>query len=250
VRQLDRACSLTPPDQALAGARIARPPSSVPSWRRAMGRPRSVLRLGAAAFLLILGLGMFAELLRLRGRLAAINREQAALEARIEESDRALSRFREELAEERQQDLPIREKLKNITTRPDRLKPEKVPPSPSKEQVVSLALAPNMRAPGGIDKAVISADTRFVELKIAILAPGQQLIRAVAKTVDGKREIWTEEWPAARQPRSAGAVSMLIPADRFRAAEAQVYSLTLSRPSPEGRADQEFEIRYFRVISK
>ncbi|HKX31462.1 MAG TPA: hypothetical protein VJ302_27495, partial [Blastocatellia bacterium] len=160
VRQLDRACSLTPPDPALAGARIARQPSSVRSWQRAMGRPRSVLMLGAAAFLLILGLGMFAELLRLRGRLAAINREQAALEARIEESDRTLSRFREELAEERQQDLPLREKLKNITTRPDRLKPEKVPPSPSKEQVVSLALAPNMRAPGGIDKAVISADTR------------------------------------------------------------------------------------------
>src|SRR5262249_3189237 len=120
----------------------------------------------AAALLLLLGSGLMIELLRLQGRLAAVSEERGALERRAKESERQLAEARDEVTEERNRSIDLRERLENVTGRLDRIEQERAKTQASNNQIVSLALAPGIRDIGKLDRAVISARTSFVELRV------------------------------------------------------------------------------------
>src|SRR5262249_37247775 len=120
----------------------------------------------AVALLSLLGAGLGIELLRLRGQLAAVSEERAAIERRTEESEWRLIHEREQLARERQQGVELRVKLENLNDQLARLGQERAGSQASKYQIVFLALTPVARNFDKPNRAVLSAHTSFVELRL------------------------------------------------------------------------------------
>jgi hypothetical protein len=251
ARQLVRVCSSESPPEAATGDSV-RKSSSMYSWIGLFARQRLALGFGvAAALLLILGLGLVNELLRLRERLAVMGEERAALEQRVEEAERQLAQEREQLADERKHGIALREELGNVIGRLGRLEQESGRSQSSKDRIVFLALAPGVRDIIKPARVVIPAGTRFVELRVTLERQEKpRSYRAVVKTVDGSREIWIREGVEPRQGRSAEYVVLRVPADRFKAMEEQDFTLTLSAPIAGGKDYEEIEIIYFQAIAK
>jgi hypothetical protein len=252
ARRLVQVCSSQSARQTVSDGRIDSGLFFLRSWFRSLGKQRPALGFGmATALLLLVGGWLAIELLRLRGQLVLISEERAALERRAEEAERRLAQEREQLAVERQQNIALREKLGNVNSRQGLLKPEPAPRHASRNQIVFLALTPGVRDINKPDTAVISADTRFLELQVTLERQEKQHpYRAVVKTVDGGREIWIREGIKPRQTRSAQYVVIKVPADRFKAAGGQDFMLTLSAPIVGGRDYEELESCYFQVIAR
>jgi hypothetical protein len=259
ARQLDEMLSIKAPAHTATYERIE--DGRGESW---FFSPRSLLRslagrrpapvFGfAAAILALLVTGLAIELLRLRGRLAAVSEERAAVERRAEESERRLVHEREQLSEERKNGAELREKLGNLNSRLGQLEQGRANSQASNDQIVLLALTPAVR---GIDKpdiAVISANTSFVELRVELErqeAANLRSYRAVVKTVHESREVWTQEGIKPQRRKSAQYVIVRAPADRFKATGAQDFMLTLEAPAAGGKGYEEIESRYFQVTSK
>jgi hypothetical protein len=252
ARQLVHVCSLQSAVQADTEARTDSIYLSLRSWLQSLAGQRMALVFGvAAALLLLFGSGLFIELLRLRARLAVVNDERAALQRRVDDVEQQLADEREQLAVERQQNIDLRERLGNVNSRSDLLVREPAPPQSPKNQIVLLALEPGIRDIKKLDSAVIYADTSLVELRVTLdRQERQRSYRAAVKTVDGGKEIWIGEGIKPRQHRSAQYVVVRVPADRFRAARAQDFTLTLSAPVAGGKYYEELEIIYFQVIAR
>src|SRR5262249_37404297 len=108
ARQLVQVCSPKATAQTTADDRIEGDFFSLSRLPRSLLKPRLTPVLGVAtALLLILGAGIFIELLRLRRQLATLNEEHAAIERRAEESERRLAYEREQLAEEHKQTVAL-----------------------------------------------------------------------------------------------------------------------------------------------
>src|SRR5262249_28301175 len=123
----------------------------------------------------------------------------------------------------------------------------------SNNQVVSLALAPGIRDINKLDRAVISAHTSFVELRANLErqeGASQRPYRVIVKTVEGGREIWTQEGIRAQSSGSAKSVVVRVPAERFKAAGVRDFTLTLSGLDTGGKEYEEIESCYFQVTSK
>ncbi|MGH9754502.1 MAG: hypothetical protein ACREA2_17115 [Blastocatellia bacterium] len=197
----------------------------------------------AAALLLLLGAGLFIEMLRLRRHLATVNEERTAIERRAEESERRLAREREQLDEERKQSVALQEKLEQEIARSQT----------TKNQIVFLSLTPGIRDINRPDRAVISARTSFVEMRVDLERQGATTPRsykAVVKTVDGGREIWTQEGIKTRRRNSAQYIVVRVPADRFKAAGAQDFTLTLGALTGGEKDYEELDSYYFQVAAR
>jgi len=221
-------------------------PRSLANWR-----PAPVF--GAAAALLSLVVaGLVIELLRLRGQFATVSEELATIERRAEESGRRLVHEREQLAEERKQSVELREKLENLYSQLDRSSREQTNSQAPNNQIVFLALTPGVRSIIKPDRAVIYPSTRFVELRVELEereSPPPRSYRLVVKAVDGDREIWTQEGIKLRRRNSARYVMVRAPADRFKAAGAQDFMLTLDALTAGGKGYEELESYYFQVTA-
>jgi hypothetical protein len=207
----------------------------------------------AVAVLSLLGGGLVIELLRLRGQLAAVSVERAAIERRSEETERRLVHEIEQLAKERKQSDGLREELENLNSQLERLGREQAETQASKNQIVLLALTPGVRNIDNPDRAVLSANTNFVELRVELeryASAPLRSYRAVVKTVDGVAEIWTREGIKPRRRKSAQYVVVRIPSDRFRATGAQDFILTLDALTAGGKNYEELESYYFQVTAR
>jgi hypothetical protein len=253
ARELVQVFSPKSSAQTAADGRIESKLFSLRSRLRWFGEWRLTPVFGVAvAFLLLLATGLVIELLRLRGQLAAVSEERAAIARRAGESERRLIHEREQLTEERKQSVALREKLENLNSRLDQLEQEQARSQASKNQIVFLALTPGVRNINNPDKAVISAHTSFVELRVELerqeSAPPRSY-RTVVKT-DGGREIWTQEGIKPRRRKSVQYVAVRVPADRFKAAGAQDFMLTLGALTAGGKGYEEIESLYFQVTTR
>jgi hypothetical protein len=253
ARELLRVCSLKAGAQTAADNRIEGKFFSLRSRLLSLVTLRPAPVFGVAVALLsLLGAGLGIELLRLQGQFAAVSEERAAIERRAEESERRLADEREQLAEERKQGADLREKLENLNSRLDRLGRERSDPQASKNQIVFLALTPNVRNIDNTARAVLSANTSFVELRVELEsqeASNLRSYRAIVKADEGDREIWKQEGIKPRRRKSAHYVVIRVPADRFKATGAQDFNLTLDALSAGGKDYEEFETYYFQVTA-
>jgi hypothetical protein len=244
AKQLVRVCSLKSPAQTVANDRIESRFFSPPSRLRLLARQRLAPVFGvAAALLLLLVAGLVIELLRLRGQLATVSEERAAIERRAEESERRLVRERGQLTEERNQSIALQEKLEQ----------ERARSQASKNQIVFLALTPGIRSVNKTDRAVISARTSSVELWVELEkqeATNPRSYRAVVKTVEGNREIWTREGIKPQWRKSAHYAVIRIPANRFKTAGARDFTLTLGALTAGGKGYEDLESYYFQVAMR
>jgi len=219
---------------------------SLANWR-----PAQFFGVAAALLSLVVG-GLVIELLRLRGQLAEVSEERAGIERLTEESERRLVHEREQLARERQQGVELREKLENLYMQLARLETAQAGSQAPKNQIVFLALTPGVRSIINSDRAVIYPNTSFVELRLELEereSTPPRSYRAVVKTVDGDREIWTQEGIKPRRRNSALYVIVRAPADRFKAAGAQDFMLTLDALIAGGKGYEELESYYFQVTA-
>jgi hypothetical protein len=254
ARELVQVCSPKSLAQTATDDRIESKLFSLHSRLRWFGEWRLTQVFGvAAAFLLLLATGLVIELLRLRGQLAAVSEESTAIARRAEESERRLVHEREQLTEERKQNADLREELENRNSQLDQLAQKRVLSRASNDQIAFLALTPGVRSIDKPDRAVISAQTSFVELRIELetqeAAPPRSY-RAVVKTVDGGREIWAQEGIKSRRRKSVQYVAVRVPADRFKAAGAQDFMLTLGALTAGGKGYEELESLYFQVTAR
>jgi hypothetical protein len=258
ARQLDELCSLkapaqTAPDGRIEDERIESRFFSLRSHLRSFAERRLAPVIGfAAAVLLLLVTGLAIELLRLRGRLAAVSEERAAVERRAEESEWQLVHERELLAEERKNVAGLRDKLDSLNSQLDRLEQDRANSQASNNQIVLLALASAVRSIDNPDRAVISANTSFVDLLVELErqeAANLRSYRAVVKTVDGSRVIWTREGIKPQRRKSAQYVIVRVPADRFKATGTQDFMLTLDALTAGGKGYEELESHYFQVTA-
>jgi hypothetical protein len=254
VRDVVEVCSLRSITQAAANGTVDSKFFSVGSqlWMRA--KQHSALGFGVAAALLLLsGSGLVIELLDLRRQLAAVNVERKALEQRVEEAEQQLTREREQLIEERKHKIALGEKLESANSQLGRLAQESATSQGSKDQIVFLVLAPGIRDVGRLDRAVISADTSFVELRVNLErreTANLRSYRVVVKTVEGGKEIWVEEGISPRLYRSAQYVAVRVPAHRFTSTGGSHFMLTLGALAAGGKEYEEIENCYFKVVSK
>jgi hypothetical protein len=254
VRELVEVCSLRSITQAAANDTVDNKFFSV-SLRLWMPAKRHiVLGIGVAtALLLLIGSGLIIELSGLRRQLAAVNEERKALEKRAGEAELQLARERQQLTEERGHNTALRGKLESVNNRLSRLQQDLAKSQAPKDQVVFLVLAPGIRDVGKLDRAVISADTGFVELRVNLErreTANLRSYRVVVKIVEGGREIWVQEGIRPRLYRSAQYVVVRVPADRFTQAGGIDFMLTLGALTVGGKEYEEIENCYFKVISK
>lgn len=254
ARQLVEMCSLKAPARTAAEDRIR---SNVFSTRSHLGllvNPRLTPVFGVSmALLLLLGAVLTIELLRLRGRLAAVSEEHAAIGRQAEESERRLVLEREQLTEERKRSVELRESLENLTSQLDLLKHERARSQSPENQIVFLALTPGVRSLNKPDRAVISARTNSVALRVELEAQeaaNLRSYRAIVKTVDGDREIWMQEGIKPQRRKSARYVVVRVPAYSFKAAGARDFTLTLGARTDGGKDYDEIESYYFQVIAR
>ena len=215
-------------------------------------KPRLVPVFGVAVALLsLLGAGLVIELLKLRGQLAAVSEERAAIERRADESERRLVHDREQLTEERKQSVDLRVKLENLNSQLARFERERAESQASKNQIIFLTLTPGVRNINKPDRAIISPHTGFVALLVELErqeVANLRSYRAVVKTVYGDREVWAQEGIKSQQRKSAQYVVVRVPADRFKATGAQDFTLTIGALTAGGKDYEELEIYYFQVV--
>jgi hypothetical protein len=207
----------------------------------------------AVALLSLLGAGLGIELLRLRGQLAAVSEERAAIERRTEESELRLVHERERLARERQQGVELREKLENLNNQLAQLEQARPGSQASKYQTVFLALTPVARNIDNSNRAVLSAHTSFVALRLELErqeAANLRSYRAIVKIVDGEREIWRREGIKPPGRKSSQSVVVRVPADRFKASGKQDFILTLDALTAGGKDYVEVESYSFQIENR
>jgi hypothetical protein len=250
ARELLRLCSPKSSPQPATDDRIEGKFFSLRSRLESLVKPRLVPVFGVAVALLsLLGAGLVIELLRLRGQIASVSEESATIE---QESERRLAHARGQLAEERKQSAELRENLENLNSQLGRLERERAESQTSKNQIVFLALTPGVRNINRPDRAAISAHTNFVELRVELEreeSATSRSYRAAVKTVDGGREIWTQEGIKPRRRNSAFHVVVRVPAGRFKATGAQDFLLTLGAQPPGGKDYEELDSYYFQVTA-
>jgi hypothetical protein len=254
ARDLLQICSVKSNAQKVPNQNLERWDSLPGARLRLLAKQPLALGLGmAAALLLIFGLGLAVELLRLHRRLAMFSEERAVFEQRAYEAERQLASERERLNAERAEIASLRERLRRGNNQSGRLEPERVRTRISENQIALLALTPGMRGGGTPASIAISAGTNFLDLQVNLEeqeSAKPRSYRAVVKTVEGEREIWIREGVKPRRSIPFPLVVLRAPVDRFKAAGKQDFMLTLSAPTTGKEKDEEMDIFYFQVTFK
>jgi hypothetical protein len=254
VRELVEVCSLRSLTQAAANGTVDNKFFFVGLRFWMLAKQHLALGFGAiTALILLLGLGLVIELSGLRRQLASVNDERKALEQRAEEAAQQLAHEREQLTGERKHNIALREKLESVNNRLGQLERELARAQAPKDQIVFLVLTLGIRDVGKLDRAVISANTSFVELRVNLEGretANLRSYRVVVKTVEAGKEIWGQEGISPRLYRSAQYVVVRVPANRFTSAAGIDFMLTLGALTAGGKEYEEIENYYFKVISK
>ncbi|HEY8459475.1 MAG TPA: hypothetical protein VIM99_03795 [Blastocatellia bacterium] len=251
ARQLIDLCSLKAP------ARTA-PSESVEGWlfslrRRlhfpALGRLAPICGVAAAA-LLLLATGLAIQLLWLRGQQAPVvpdNEKLASVDLTAKGSEQRKPHDPEPTPEEVKQNAGRQERPGN---RKKAVEPPQIPPRVPDDQTVFLALRPSLRSINRPDRAIISDNAKFVNLQVELEmgepSPSRSY-RAIVRTVDGNREVWRQEGLKLQRRKAANYVLVSAPADRFRAAGAQGFVLTISATA--GKDYEDVESFYFQATA-
>ena len=253
AKELVEECSLQSSVQVAAQDPIGGKFFSFRLQPRLLAKQYLTLGFGFAAILfLLLGAVLVIELLRLRGQLTADRQRQAALARRAEESERQLALEREQSTEVRKQSEDLRKELEKLNSQLNQLEQERVQPQASKNQIF-LTLTPGIRDLGGPDKAVISAHTQFLALRLSLEkqeAASSTPYRVIVKTVEEGKELWTQEGIKPQRSKSDRDIVVRVPVNRLTATGSQDFMLTLSMRTAEGKDYEELESYYFQVISK
>lgn len=252
ARQLIHICTRESSLKAAAGGRNE---GNLRSMLVSLARPRLALGFGVvAALFLIIASGLVFELMRLRGQLSQVNQERAALERRAEESERRLADQNERLATERRENSDLRQKLGSVNGRTVPVVRQPVPVRAAEDQTVDLALAPESRDLAEPDKAVLSAETKFLELRVSLEKQEKSLsYRVAVKTADnGNREIWNKEGIGLQKTKKANFIVIDVPADLFREVKSQdyLYLLTVEALGRSRKNYEEIDSYYFQVVVK
>jgi hypothetical protein len=252
ARQLVQVCSLQSSLNADTADQREQGHFFLHTWLHSFLKQPLALGFGAAAVLLLLiGLALVIERTRLRGQVTIASEERAALARRNEEFERQLADRDQQLEIERQQNLDLQKKLGEVNNRT--LRPASVPalPQTSNDQVVYLALAPGIRDLNKTDRAIITTEIKFVELRITLERQERpSTYRAVVKTSEGNREIWSENGLKLGQNRAAQYLVMRVPADRFSTVKAQYFVITVLGSVARGKRYEEIESYPFEVVIK
>lgn len=255
ARELVHVCSPKSSTKTATNDRIGSKFFALRSHLRSLAKLRPAPVFGVAAALLSLVVaGLVIELLRLRGQLATVSEERAAIGRRAEESQQRLIYEREQLAEKLKQSVERQKNLENLNSQGDRSARERANPQAPKNQIVILALTQGVRSiTEKLDTAVIYPNTIFVELRGELEeqeSTNPRSYRAVVKTADGSREIWTQEGIKPRGRKSARRVFVRVPADRFKPAGSQdLFMLTFDALTAGGKGYEEREKYYFYVTA-
>ncbi|MBO0856887.1 MAG: hypothetical protein J2P21_00225 [Chloracidobacterium sp.] len=202
----------------------------------------------SAAILLLLVSVLAVELFRLRGRLEVVSEGRVAVEQRAQDSERRLASERGQLAEERKQNADLMAKLENRNSQSGRLNQG----PRAMKKIVSLPLTEEVRGLGKSPRAVLSDSTEILELRVELDAQDadpRRAYRAVVEASDGGKEIWARDGIKLQRRKSAQYVVVRAPADRFKAAGAQDFILTLSRLTAGDKNYEVAERFYFEVIT-
>jgi hypothetical protein len=252
ARHLIQVCSSQSSVSADIAAQSRRDYFFLRTWLHAFLKQPLALGFGtAAALLLLIGLGLAIELTRLRGQATIASEERVVLARRNEEFERQLADRDQQLERERQKNADLQKKLGEVNSRT--VQPVSVPvlSQTSNDQVVYLALAPGIRDLNKPDRAIISSENKFVELRITLERQEKPATyRAVVKTIEGNREIWSENGLKLRQTRAAQYLVLRVPADRFSAVKAQYFVLTVLGSVARGKSYEEIESYPFEVVIK
>ncbi|MBO0798375.1 MAG: hypothetical protein J2P31_06090 [Blastocatellia bacterium] len=236
--------------KAAAGGRIG---SRIRGPLFSFARPRLVLGFGVvAALFLIVASGLVFELMRLRGQLSRANAERAALERQAGESERRLADQREQLAMERRENSDLRQKVDSGKNRTVPVVRQPLPVRTAEDQTVHLTLAPDSRDLNEPNKAVLSAETKYLELRVSLEKQDKSpSYRAAVKTVDGNREIWNKKGIVLQKNRTSNFIVIVVPADLFREMQAQDYMLTVvPLGGRKSKSYEDIESYYFHVVVK
>jgi hypothetical protein len=254
ARQLVEVCSLLASSQASANDTIGAKWYSASQRLWMLMTKHFALWSGvAAAILLLLGSGLVIELSRLHRQFAIVNEERKVFEQRAEEAERQLTYERGRFVEEHGHNIVLREELRNVNKRLSRLSEELKKSQAPKDNIVFLTLTPGIRSLGKLDRAIISARTRFIELRVNLErreTANPLSYRMVVKVVDGDSEIWAQEGIRPRQHGFTQYAAGKVPVDRFTSAGGSDFILTLGALAATGNEYEEIERGYFQVISK
>ncbi|HEY6402968.1 MAG TPA: hypothetical protein VI479_16235 [Blastocatellia bacterium] len=254
ARQVVELCSLNAPAQAA-------PSEQVEVWFSSLRRRLHFLGSwglapvwgAASAVLLLLATGGAVHLLRLRGQQAPVKEKLVSIERATGDLERQPPQQPQRTPEENKRNAGQNAGLpEQPGNRNSQVEQPRVPPQVSSDQFVFLALSLGVRSINSPDRAVISDNTRFVDLRIDLevedSAPPVSY-RAVVKTVDGGREIWRQEGLKLQRRKAANYVVVRAPADRFKASAAQDFMLVISAVAAGRKGYEEVESHYFQVIA-
>jgi len=246
ARQLVRICSPETPSQGPPNNRIENRFFSLSSLLGSLtGRPLSPVLGVAAVILLLLGAGFLIRLLSSQKQSAPISKAIPTVEPRAVTPE---PRSGGQTTGDGQQVTKPPGKIEN----PNRqLAQNRTGSQSSEDQIVFLALTHGARSLFNQNRAVISAGTSFVKLRVDLEtqdgAPPNSY-RAVVKTFEGDKEIWTQKGIKPHQRKSAQYVIISVPAGRFKAARAQDFMLTLNSLTADGKYYED--LYYFQVTAK
>ncbi|HEU0185448.1 MAG TPA: hypothetical protein VFS27_09040, partial [Blastocatellia bacterium] len=163
-RQMVELCSLNAPAQTAPGKRVEALFSSLRRRLHFLDSWRLAPVLGAAsAVLLLLATGLTIHFLRLRGQQAPAEEKLASVDRAATDSERQPTPQPQRTPEAIKQNARPPERPGN---RNSQVEQPRVPPQVSNDQTVFLALGLGVRSVNRPDRAVISDDTRFLDLRI------------------------------------------------------------------------------------
>jgi len=189
------------------------------------------LRVAAAVLVILAGVWLVAETLRLRNRV-----EQAELQrAEIERNQRQLE---QQMDEERRRSQELSTQLEHERNSRDlqtttELSTEQLPPG-----IISLILTPGLvRGTGDAKRLIITPEVRQVRLQVKFARGDYESYGVVIRTVEG-RAIWSKSGLKAKSKGPGKVVTFQAPAGMFATED---YILTLSGLNGAGLAEDLFE---------
>ena len=249
-----RALARVAPEFGVTEKKVKPAPAAAPvSWQSALAgflrrlSPAAKYGLAAAALLVMIGgLWLIAESLRLRAQLAELRAEQQSRERQQQALQQQVAdeqAHREELATQLQREREDSQQL--VAELQGKLAASATEPPPS--AIVSLVLGPSLsRSSGAHPKLALPQSARRVRIQVDLEPEDDYRSFRAAFRGPGGELVWTQNDLPARARRAGRAVIMDLPARIFRAGR---HELTLKGVTGEG-ATEEIGYYYFDVLNK
>ena len=224
-------------------------PSTLAVFLRRLN-PAAKFSLAAAALLIVIcGLWLVAESLRLRSQLAELRREQQSREREQQALRQQIAdeqARREDLSAQLQREREQRERSQEMASELQR-ELEASATHPAQPAIASLSLWPGIsRSDGARPKLALPQGARRVRIQIGVEPEDEyQSFRAELRAPGGQ-PIWTQDSLSARRVRAGRAVILNLPASILKAGG---YELVLKGVTGKGTTE-DVSYHYFDVLKK